>query len=89
MYFNHIYTVTTTPFTSQIEASTYHLYCTYFRLTFDYLVISIDVVDSYIAQLQDKTDCVDQYDGGVGLDHTVGRPQRTAETKEERQRERL
>ena len=53
-----------------------------------HLVISIDVVDSYVAQLQGKTDSVDQYDGGVWLDDTVGRPQRTAETQEEGQCER-
>lgn len=49
-----------------------------------HLVIGINVVDNYIAQLQSETNGVDQYDGGVGLDNTVGRPQRTTETQEER-----
>lgn len=40
-----------------------------------HLVISVDVVDTDVAELQDETDSVDKNDGGVRLDDTVGCPQ--------------
>ena len=53
------------------------------------LVVSIGVVDSDIAELEDQTNDVDENNGGVRLNDTVSRPERTTGGEErERKRER-
>lgn len=46
-----------------------------------YLVVSIDMVDRDIAELEEKTYSVDQDDGRVWLDNTICSPQRTAKAE--------